>query len=43
MGRYDLARSNFEKAITKYGINSYQAREVMRLMSSMDEGKDAKK
>jgi len=43
LGRYDIARSNLEKAMTKYGINSYQAREIMRLMSSMDEGKDTKK
>jgi len=43
MGRYDTARSNFEKAISKYGINSYQAREVMKLMDSMEPKKDAQK
>lgn len=43
LGRYDLARNNFEKAITKYGMNSPQAREVMRLMDSMDERKDVNK
>lgn len=43
MGRYDLARSNFEKAISKYGINSYKAREVMKLMDSMEPKKDEKK
>lgn len=42
-GKYDLARSNFEKAISKYGINSYQAREVMKLMDSMEPKKDVKK
>ncbi len=43
MGRYDIARSNFEKAISKYGINSHQAREVMKLMDSMEPKKDAQK
>lgn len=36
MGRYDLARSNFEKAITKYGVNSYQSREVMKILDSIN-------
>ncbi len=43
MGRHDLARSNFEKAIAKYGINSHQAREVMKLMDAMEPKKDVKK
>ncbi|HON86368.1 MAG TPA: M48 family metalloprotease [Syntrophorhabdaceae bacterium] len=32
LGRLHLAKSNFEKAIAKYGINSKEAKELMRLL-----------
>ena len=34
IGRQDLARSNFEKAITKYGINSKEGQEILKLLES---------
>ncbi len=36
-GNYALARTNIEKAISRYGINSRQGVELMRLLSSMDD------
>lgn len=40
-GNYQLARTNLEKAISRYGINSREGIELLRLMSIMDE-KDKK-
>ncbi len=34
-GREDLARNNLEKAIAKYGINSSEAQEALRLLSTI--------
>ncbi len=38
-GNYMLARTNFEKAISRYGINSREGTELMRLMDSLEEKK----
>ena len=35
-GDYVLARTNFEKAISRYGINSRQGTEIMRVLASME-------
>lgn len=35
LGRLHLARSNFEKAITKYGINSKEAKEIMAIIDGL--------
>ncbi len=35
MGNGDLARTNFEKAVNRYGINTKEAREVMRILDTM--------
>lgn len=40
-GNYMLARTNIEKAISRYGINSREGAELMRLLSAMDD-KDKK-
>lgn len=40
-GNYALARTNIEKAISRYGINSREGIELMRLLSTMDD-KDKK-
>jgi tetratricopeptide (TPR) repeat protein len=40
-GNYQLARTNLEKAVSRYGINSRQGIELLRLIASMDE-KDKK-
>ncbi|MCX8110893.1 MAG: M48 family metalloprotease [Syntrophorhabdaceae bacterium] len=32
LGRLNLAKTNFEKAITKYGINSKEAKELMKIL-----------
>ncbi len=40
-GNYALARTNIEKAISRYGINSREGIELMRLLSAMDD-KDKK-
>ncbi len=34
-GKQHLARSNFEKAVTKYGINSQEARDILRLLDTI--------
>jgi len=34
-GKQHLARSNFEKAVTKYGINSPEAKEILRLLDTI--------
>jgi predicted Zn-dependent protease len=38
-GNYMLARTNFEKAISRYGINSREGTELMRLLDSLEEKK----
>jgi predicted Zn-dependent protease len=38
-GNYVLARTNFEKAISRYGINSREGSEIMRLMDNLEEKK----
>jgi beta-barrel assembly-enhancing protease len=35
-GNYMLAKTNFEKAVSRYGINSRQGVEIMRLLNSME-------
>ncbi len=35
-GNYMLAKTNFEKAVSRYGINSRQGVEIMRLLASME-------
>lgn len=39
-GNYVLAKSNFEKAISRYGINSRQGAEIMRLIAGMEPKKN---
>jgi predicted Zn-dependent protease len=34
-GKQDIARSNFEKAITKYGINSPEAKDILKLLDKI--------
>jgi predicted Zn-dependent protease len=34
-GRWDLAKSNLEKAVTKYGINSREAREILPILDHL--------
>ncbi len=41
-GNYMLAKTNFEKAISRYGINSREGTELMRLLDSLED-KDKKK
>jgi TolA-binding protein len=38
-GNYMLAKTNFEKAISRYGINSRESAELMRLLDSLEEKK----
>lgn len=38
-GNYMLARTNLEKAISRYGINSREGTELMRLLDSLEEKK----
>ncbi|HNT42923.1 MAG TPA: tetratricopeptide repeat protein, partial [Syntrophorhabdaceae bacterium] len=38
-GNYMLAKTNFEKAISRYGINSRESTELMRLLDSLEEKK----
>jgi len=42
-GRLDQARSHFEKAIAKYGINSMEAANIMRIIDSMKKGTSGSK
>jgi predicted Zn-dependent protease len=34
-GKQDIARNNFEKAITKYGINSQEAKNILKLLDTI--------
>ena len=36
-GKFTLAKINLEKAISRYGINSSEGREAMRLLDSFKE------
>jgi beta-barrel assembly-enhancing protease len=38
-GRRDLARTNFEKAIAKYGMNTSEAREILKILDDLQEKK----
>ncbi|MBA4389563.1 MAG: hypothetical protein C0399_01325 [Syntrophus sp. (in: bacteria)] len=38
-GKFSLAKTNLEKAVSRYGINSPEAREAMRLLDSLKEGR----
>jgi len=38
-GNMDLARSNFEKSVNKYGINTKQGREVMKVLDKLPKGR----
>ncbi|MEN6615420.1 MAG: M48 family metalloprotease [Syntrophorhabdus sp.] len=42
-GNYQLAKTNFEKAISRYGINSREGADVMRLLSMIDPKNKGKK
>ncbi len=42
-GNYMLAKTNFEKAVSRYGINSRQGMEIMRLLAGMEGEKDRKR
>jgi beta-barrel assembly-enhancing protease len=35
IGKQHLARNNLEKAVTKYGINSQEARDILRLLNTI--------
>jgi len=39
IGRYDLAKSNIEKAINKYGINSKEAQELLKILDQFKKAK----
>jgi predicted Zn-dependent protease len=39
IGRYDLAKSNIEKAINKYGINSKEAQELLNILDQLKKAK----
>jgi predicted Zn-dependent protease len=42
-GRYKTARMNFEKAVSKYGINSPEAEELLKIIDTIKPEKEKKK
>jgi len=35
VGKYDLAKTNLEKAVSKFGINSREAKDLLRILDEM--------